>query len=131
MSLNQLQFNLSMAEEACLTCGITFCVPRGYQDQKIKDKTAIHCPNGHLQYYVGETDKKKLERLRKEIEAKSRRLEWKEGELQTEKKRSAAFQGQKTRMEKRIRAGLCPLCRRNFANLKSHMDEKHFQGKKK
>jgi hypothetical protein len=36
----------------------------------------------------------------------------------------------KARLEKRVRSGLCPCCKRSFVNLKRHMATKHPEEKK-
>ena len=123
MAMSQVQFNLSMVDVDCCKCGITFCVPHGFDRQRLKDKKSFYCPNGHGQIYKGESDAKKVERLQQ-------RLEWKQSEVDRSKKYVSGILGQKTKMENRVRKGLCPFCRRNFSDLRSHMAGKHNREKK-
>ena len=37
----------------------------------------------------------------------------------------AALKGQVTKIKRRVGKGICPCCRRNFANLRDHMEDEH------
>ena len=51
----------TMVTETCFKCGVLFGMEEGYQNQKRRDGTSFHCPNGHGQIYT-DSDKKKIKR---------------------------------------------------------------------
>ena len=45
--------------------------------------------------------------------------------LEGARRSRAALKGQVTKIKRRVSKGICPCCRRNFANLKRHMEGQH------
>ena len=41
-------------------CYVSFVMTEEFFNQKLKDKTVFYCPNGHSQYFIGETEAQKL-----------------------------------------------------------------------
>lgn len=119
--------------EECCNCGIAFGLTRAFKSECQKKRgpsgKRFYCPNGHDQFYVGETEADKLRRERDSLA--QRVAEWqdeagKERSLREEAERSAAaFKGQATKLRKRAANGVCPCCTRSFTNLQRHMATKH------
>ncbi len=105
-------------------CGITFAVPRGWQRERQEDHTTFYCPNGHQQYFPGETD---AERLAKELARERQRLDQAQAAVKDLERSRRAIRGQLTRQRNRIAKGVCPCCKRHFRDLFRHMQTKHPQ----
>lgn len=131
MTATQL-YTGALVVETCPTCHVTHGVPRSMIDRALADHSlSIYCPNGHSWFYTGKTTAQK-ERERAELA--ERRLGWAEAranridlERQAEANRARTYRGHITRLRNRIAAGLCPVqgCRRNFANVKAHIEFQH------
>lgn len=108
--------------ETCITCGIQFAVPPEYVRRLRETHRTFYCPNGHNMYYPSETEE---ERLKRELRQANRDVgDLREAKLKTEKQLNGAL-GEITKLKKRANAGLCPYCRRHFANLERHIHNKH------
>lgn len=127
--------SLTMAVVAveCFKCGKMFGMPESVDRANRKYKDAEHswyCPFcGESQQYAGETTEARLKRELAEANARARGwmnrvTEEKQAHNRTQH-RLRAQKGVATRIKKRIAAGLCPYCKRNFQNLKRHIDTKH------
>ena len=55
-------------QETCLTCGIVFWITKSHQQHLVKCKNPFYCPSGHQQYYSGETDAQKNEKLKRKVQ---------------------------------------------------------------
>ncbi len=55
---------MTLIETTCChaRCGITWGMQDGYEAQKRRDKTTFYCPNGHAQYFIGESDAQRANR---------------------------------------------------------------------
>jgi len=105
-------------------CGITFAVPQRFKQAAKEQGFSFYCPRGHC-LSIGEGD---VTKLQKELELERKRKEWAENEsarlrvkLDTTERSRAAYKGQLSR----VKNGVCPCCRRNFTNLRRHMEIKH------
>ena len=99
-------------------CGINLAVPSGlYSYAKNHKGKAIHCPLGH-EFIFNDSFEEKLaqERMR---HAATRDL------LTQEERSHIATRGHLTRARKRAAAGVCPCCKRHFANVQRHVDSQH------
>jgi len=109
-------------------CGIQHAVPkslRDLQDRQFndgKDPRSIYCPLGHQHVPGGETES---ERLRRTLVQERARHDQTRAELRETELQRRAEKGAKTRLAKRIAAGVCPCCKRHFANVQRHMATKH------
>lgn len=108
-------------EMDCGECGIAFCVPSHWHQERRDTGKGWHCPNGHGRVYREST----VDKLKKELAAK-------EGELQRARERAerserqvVAARGQVTKIKNRVHNGVCPCCNRSFGNLQRHMATKH------
>lgn len=106
-------------------CGITYGITKAFERFRRADHKSFYCPNGHSQYFPGESDAERLRRVLNEKELELTRVS---NELQTQntKRRSAEVKLAKAnRSLTRVKHGVCPCCTRTFAQLAAHMKRKH------
>lgn len=120
--------------EQCSRCKCLFAMPQhlyaAAQERRGPNGIQFYCPNGHsLHYLEGESE---ADKLRRELQRAQQNVamwedEWKaaSAEAERERRQTAAYKGQVTRLKKRANAGLCPCCNRHFDNLQRHMATKH------
>jgi hypothetical protein len=113
----QMEYTETLTVTSCW-CGIHLAVPDNLlrYAKRYKGK-AIFCPLGH-EFVFSDTAEEKLERERREHRA-TRDL------LKAEERSHAATRGQMTKLRKRVERGVCPHCKRHFANLERHVATKH------
>jgi len=117
--------SVGMTQLVCGTCGVTFTMPTRLYNRKSEDHETYWCPNGH-KWYVGKSDKeRKIEQLEREVKWKTVDLTRAKKRANTAERSAAAYKGKFKSVHKRVTAGVCPHCRRNFKNLKNHMKCKH------
>ena len=126
-----LGLNIQFVTETCCHdgCDINFAIPETWRKQKMKDHTSFYCPNGHEQCYTGTSD---IEKLQKELAMTKRYKEHCEADvarkrriIERERRRTAAYKGHYSRLQKRIAHGVCPCCTRTFKNVMQHIRCKH------
>jgi hypothetical protein len=59
--------DITIAQETCLTCKVSFWVTTEHQKKLIKRRESFFCPNGHEQHYIGETCEQKLVRMERKL----------------------------------------------------------------
>lgn len=117
-----VKIETEFAVETCIECGIDFAFPKGFQDQLRKNHRTMYCPNGHQQYYPQQTEE---EKLRKQLrQAKDEAYDERLARYKAENQLGGALD-KINKMKKRANAGLCPYCRRHFANVERHIKCKH------
>lgn len=117
-----LQTVLRIKTTECITCGCVIGMSAEMYDWRLRDHSRYYCPNGHYQNFVGESDVAKAQReLREERERHQRTLTLKNGADESLRRADAA----KVRLQRRIKAGTCPCCKRTFKQLAAHMHAKH------
>jgi len=117
-----VEIAVKMVNETCITCGITFAVPETYQRWLIEKHKTFYCPNGHDMYYPSETE---AEKLRRKLRAQEKRTEELEAENWHLTKQRDGTLDRLAKLKKRVNAGVCPYCRRHFANVERHINCKH------
>jgi hypothetical protein len=106
----------------CCACGVVFAMTE-YHDTRFKETHRIfYCPNGHQQHYTAKTP---AELAREELARCQDRLARTEARAASEAAARAAAEGMVARLTKRVANGVCPCCKRSFANLKRHMASQH------
>jgi len=119
--------------EECCNCGIAFGMTKAL-NQECRNRPGpngkrFYCPNGHDQYYTGETEADKMRRERDRLAQSV--AQWQDEAAQQQERRmaaersAAALRGQITKINKRAANGVCPCCTRSFTNLRRHMATKH------
>jgi hypothetical protein len=100
----------------CITCGVAFVVPAVVADKHYEQGGFHHCPNGHSQGWPKEgSENAQLRRERDRLRQQAARLEQERDEAEAKLRR----------MRGRAAAGMCPCCKRSFANMARHMKTKH------
>lgn len=59
-----MQMQVDLVQDTCLTCGIVMFMTSQHVAHLKQTKRGYYCPNGHSQYFSGETE---AERLRKQL----------------------------------------------------------------
>ena len=106
----------------CEPCGVQFALTETMYKRLRRTHDTFYCPNGCQIQYYGETQEQKLRRLLDSANSRSTDLSHR---LDYANRSRAALRGQVTKIKRRVSKGICPCCRRNFANLKRHMEGQH------
>lgn len=124
-----LDFNYQLETLECASCCMTFAIPGRFIRDRRKDHHAFYCPKGHSNVYNGKSE---AEKLRDQLAAKERVLEWQRGEVAALRKRNEhtehrlrATKAVVTKTKARIAKGKCPRCSNVFADLAKHMEHQH------
>lgn len=117
---------VDLVTEVCCDCGITFAMPEQLQTRCLAERgpngRQFWCPNGHQQYYTGESD---AARLRRQLTATESQLTHERDQRQAAERSARGHRAAHTRTKRRLAAGVCPCCRRSFADLARHMAGQH------
>jgi len=99
----EVSFYTSFKFEAqtCITCGVKFCIPQELDQKLRQNHNGFYCPNGHVQYYTGESE---AEKLRRELKRKEQEVA---DQVQAKLKMQAQLHEVQTQL-KRVSKGLCP-----------------------
>lgn len=123
-----LTYTTTLQRVECGSCYIPFAIPENLYDARLADGKSFYCPNGHA---IGWTDNEN-KRLRREKERLERLVAAKEtsrraalDQAAAAERRRAAAKGQLTKVKNRIGNGVCPCCKRHFANVERHMTTQH------
>lgn len=112
-----------LVTEVCCNCGVSFAMPEELHIKALADHgRSFYCPNGHSQHYIGKTE---AEKLRENLERERARAGRYAAERDQTEARLRAQKGATTKLRKRIAAGCCPVCRRNFQALADHIASQH------
>lgn len=121
---------ITMKVEHCISCGIPFTVPQNVYEKHLEEGGFHYCPNGHGQGWDKSRSKRaaeerEREELRRERDRLAQQVAQKEDEVIAEIHLRHEAEKKLAKVEKRIKAGVCPCCNRHFANLERHMASKH------
>lgn len=107
----------------CYSCHMVFGITREfYQDRLDRRPESFWCPAGHRQHFIGDTDLAKAEQSLARERARTDQLRAERDHLAATVR---AEKGAKTKLKKRIAAGICPCCKRSFVDLGRHMAGQH------
>lgn len=127
-------FTGTLVVQDCVSCGMTFGVTREFDRARLSDKQSFCCPRGHWQNYTGKSDaqaakdeKARADQAEQEARWQRERADRLRMERDATERQRRAMKGQVTRLRNRIANGVCPVqsCRRNFANVKAHIESQH------
>lgn len=112
-------------------CGIIVAIPSDlYRKAQADSGFSIYCPLGHsFVYSKNEADRQRARAERAERDAEmaraSRDAAW--DQAAAAERSARAYRGHLTRLRNKIAEGVCPVdgCRRNFANVRSHIARMH------
>jgi hypothetical protein len=124
---------VKLKTETCCRCGVLFAMPATLQqaalDQRGPGGRRFWCPNGHEQWYVGESEaqqqKRRAERVERALEASRAYGRAVQDQLDASTRSNRALRAVNTRTRRRIARGVCPCCNRTFADLSAHMAGQH------
>lgn len=106
-------------------CSIEYAIPRSlHRTSKEDHSTVVFCPLGH-RWVSKEHEKKASQNLREELDRERRRHNCTAERLRHTEAQRRAEKAAKTRLKNRVANGVCPCCKRTFANLAKHMESKH------
>lgn len=107
-------------------CGDSFAMTTEAYNRRLEKGTTFYCTNGHPRVFTDSI----TEKLKRELEAKKRDVEWLRAERNRADRKASAARGLVTKMKNRIGNGVCPCCNRSFINLKRHITHMHPDFKK-
>ena len=112
---------LSLEVTSCARCGVEFGLTADYIARRRKDGNGFHCPNGHsLTFGKSEADKLR-EQLRQTQAQVTHQIDQRvAAQREVRQLKDAAKQ-----QRRRTAAGVCPCCKRSFAQLRRHIAAKH------
>lgn len=117
-----MQATTTLAVEVCCKCGMTFGLPNSLQTRLRRTHDGFYCPHGHRQYYFSESD---VEQANRKLQQERAAHDQTRAGLRDTERSLRATKGVVTRTKRRIANGVCPCCKRSFANVKRHMEKKH------
>lgn len=109
-------------------CGIQFAIPgvldalRHRQHDNGLQVQVVFCPMGHQLVPSGEQE---IDRVRRALARERARHEATRKERDRAEAQRRAEKAAKTKLKKRVGAGVCPCCKRSFQNLGRHMKGQH------
>lgn len=126
MGLRTLTFNetVQFFVEDCCNCGIPFAMTQEFKNKRVHDGKNFYCPNGHSQCYTENTAKRiaRLEAEKTALQARVNSERERANNAETARKRETT---RRKNLQKRVTAGCCPYCQRNFSQLTRHIHSKH------
>lgn len=127
-----LQFQRQLSWVECARCHMAFGLSVQFEQDRRNDHTNFYCPAGHSNYFPGRSD---AEKLKDKLAQRERDLEWERSQRRHAQAESIeryhklnAVKGVVTKIKKklaRVENGVCPECKRTFANVARHMQTKH------
>jgi hypothetical protein len=127
--ITPLPLLIEIVHEKCGVCGIHFGLEKSFREKRLEDRRNFHCPNGHEVHYLGKTE---AERLREQLRLTENSLTYARQDVdrlrssvKVKDRQIAARKGIITRFKRRIVAGRCVCCSRQFKDLEAHMDKRH------
>lgn len=127
MGTGTLTFQGTLVIEECCSCGVAFAWPKDLEKYKLdhrldNNRKWFYCPNGHPQYFTGRPE---ADRLREQLQVERDNAEFWRGRTKATERQLSATKGVVTRTKRRISNGVCPCCKRTFANVRRHMESEH------
>lgn len=136
--MSTMTFTGTLCVESCPTCHIQHAIPQGMRRWALdhpdnprgtRDAFWVHCPNGHVWAYVGESDAQKAADRAARAEGEAVRLQaqldQENAAREHEERRSRALKGHLTRLRNRIALGKCPRCHDEFPDVREHIEVEH------
>ena len=120
-----LQYTAHIQIHECIACGAPISLGAEMETHRKRTHETFYCPNGHPQVFSSESDKEKVARLTKTLDAERAARQIAEHNADVLRQKEAAL---REKMH-RVKNGVCPECRRSFTNLRRHMATKHQEGK--
>lgn len=108
-------------------CGVQHAVPQSLRDEQMRyhntgRSMSIYCPLGHTYVPSGEPEVLKVQRA---LAAEISKHDQTKAALKAERNKLNSEKAAKSRLKNRVKNGVCPCCKRSFANLHRHMQGQH------
>lgn len=117
-----------LVREDCINCGVVYALPVGLWKHRKSRGEYIYCPNGHAQHYT-KTEAMRLQAELDQVKAHRRTLEAEvtrlTGSVLDKAKELSTTTKELKAIKRRVGAGICPCCNRQFGDLARHMKSKH------
>ena len=123
MSLAAIQVTVELTEINCGECGGVYALNERYRKQQYEKGGSWHCPYCQTGWgYGGNSENSQLKR---QLEAERVRKDNALAEANRLRASLTAQKGLTTKLQNRVKAGVCPCCNRTFKQLAAHMQSKH------
>lgn len=109
----------------CSSCNVAFGLQDSFIRNRRGDRKTFYCPNGHSQWYPGETDADKAQRLAGQLDMERSRRAGTEKQLDYARRSQKATSTRLKKVKQRVAHGVCPCCNRTFQQLARHMASEH------
>lgn len=113
----------------CANCHMDFGVLPFFERERRRDHGTFWCPAGHANHYPQQSDTEKLRaelaRTEGKLAEQAQKLSKVRAEAEHNEMRRRAEKAAKTRLKNRIAKGICPCCKRHFANVHRHITAMH------
>ena len=113
--------SIQLTTMTCDACGITFAVPDEFYRQYEDHGQSMRCVNPRCRWPSFVPTRSMEDELREERDRAKRA----NNRADTIERSRNAYKGVLTRTKRRIAAGKCPLCSKDFADLKTHFEGQH------
>ncbi len=123
MALAEIQVTVTLAEINCGACGGTYAINERYRQERANKGESWTCP--YCKTGWGYSGNSENERLKRELEAERERKLQALSRANVAEEAARKAEKAKKRLDKRIRAGVCPCCHRTFSQLAAHMKTMH------
>lgn len=122
--------NTSLTTVVCGECSGTYAIQERYREECQKKGESWTCPYCKTGWgYSGNSDNEKLKRENERLQCRITNLACQVTQRSHERdhfrKSRDAIKGVVTKIKKRVANGVCPCCKRSFANLHAHMANQH------
>lgn len=110
-------------------CGIVFGIEASYREELKRTHGSFYCPNGHSQHFTAETDAERIQKQLKRTEDcltyARQSADQLRGRVKVQERQISARKGVITRFKRRLVAGRCVCCSKQFKDLETHMKNQH------
>jgi len=124
MTTTQLVTKVEISD--CCICGGPIALTETMQRILMNSHDTFYCPTGHGNCYSGKSEAEKLKEKLTEAQERANALSTK---LATAEHFLDVGRQEAAKVKRRIHAGTCQECRRNFQNVARHMETQHSKGK--
>lgn len=109
----------------CANCGIPFAITTDFEKRRRADRKSFYCPAGHSQWFPGETDADRAQRLAGQLDMERTRRAEAQRQLDYQRRARKAVSTRLKKTKARVGRGVCPCCNRTFSALARHMASEH------
>jgi 5-methylcytosine-specific restriction endonuclease McrA len=124
-----IEFAVELEAVTCCVCGVVFAFSVDAVRKRRRDHKDFWCPNGHSLSFNAESEEDRLKRQLKEAgqaaDVLRAQLRFEADQRQAAERSLRRAKAAHTRTKQRIANGVCPECRRHFADLDEHMHMEH------